>query len=66
MTIEGVPNQLYSKGMFPYQHWDEVKKQFGAGSKRHPEIGNVAKDLELADVTLGEYLTSKYALWMDL
>lgn len=66
VTIEGVPNQLYSKGMFSYQHWDEARKLFGAGSKRHPETGNVIKDLELADVTVGEFLTSKYALWMDL
>ena len=26
----------------------------------------VAKDLALADVALGEFLTSKYALWLDL
>ena len=26
----------------------------------------VAKDLALADVSLGQYLTSKYALWLDL
>ena len=29
-------------------------------------IGMVAKDLALADVSLPEYLTSKYALWLDL
>lgn len=66
VTIEGVPNQLFSKGMAPYHHWGEVRKHFGAGSKRHPAISNVAKDLELADVTVGEFLTSKYALWLDL
>ena len=26
----------------------------------------VVKDLQLADVSLDEYLTSKYALWLDL
>ena len=26
----------------------------------------VAKDLGLADVSLGEFLTSKFALWLDL
>ena len=36
------------------------------GSKRHPEVGTVAKDLALADVSLGEFLTSKYSLWLDL
>ena len=25
MTIEGVPNQLYSQSMRQYQQWDEIK-----------------------------------------
>ena len=56
VTIEeGIPNQLYSQGM-----WDEAKKYFAAspGSRRHPEVGTAAKDLALADVNLGEVLTS--------
>ena len=28
--------------------------------------GAVAKDLALADVSLGEYFTSKYCLWLDM
>jgi len=66
VTIEGVPNQLYSQGQRSYQQWDEVKKFFAGGSKRHPEVAMVAKDLSLADVSLPEYLTSKYSLWLDL
>ena len=48
--------------------WDEAKKYFAAspGSKRHPEVGTAAKDLALADVNLGRFLTSKYSLWLDL
>ena len=68
VTIEGVSNQLYSQGMRAYQQWDEVKKYFAGspGTKLHPEVAAVAKDLAMADVTVGEYLTSKYALWLDL
>lgn len=68
VTIEGVPNQLYSQGMRAYQQWDEAKKLFAAspGSKRNPEVAMVAKDLALADVSLGEFLTTKYSLWLDL
>ena len=68
VTIEGNPNQLYSQGMRANQMWDEAKKYFAAspGSKRHPDVGTVAKDLALADVNLGEFLTSKYSLWLDL
>ena len=68
VTIESIPNQLYSQGMRAYQMWDESKKYFAAspGSKRHPEVGTAAKDLALADVNLGEFFTSKYSLWLDL
>ena len=68
VTIEGIPNQLYSKGMRTYQMWDEAKRYFAASpcSKCHPDLGTVAKVLALADVNLGEFLTSKYSLWLDL
>ena len=67
VTIEGIPNQ-FSQGMRAYQMWDETKKLFAAspGRKRHPEVAVVAKDLGLADVSLGEFLTNKVALWLDL
>ena len=66
ITIEGIPNQLYSQGMRAYQMWDEAKKYFEPGSKRHTDVGTVAKTLALTDVNLGEFLTSKYSLWLDL
>ena len=68
VTIEGIPNKLYSQGIRAYQMWDEAKKYFAAspGNKRHPEVGTAQKDLALADVSLGEFLTSKYSLWLDL
>ena len=66
VTIEGIPNQHYSQGMRTYLMWDEAKKYFSPGSKRHPDEGTVAKDLALADVNLGAFLTSKYSLWLDL
>ena len=67
--IEGKPNQLYAQGMKAYQQFDEIKKFFGSspGSKEHsPEVGLVMKDLQLSDVSLADYLTNKYALWLDL
>ena len=62
VTIEGIPNQLYSQGMRAYQQWDEARKFLAAGSKRYPEVAAVAKDLGLADVSLTDFLTTKYAL----
>ena len=66
VTIEGVPNELYAQGLRAYQQWDEAREFHASGSKRHPMVGVVAKDLALADVSLPEYLTSKCALWLDL
>ena len=66
VCIEGIPNQLYSQGMRAYQLWDEARKHFAAGKKRRPDVAAVAKDLALADVSLGQFLTSKHALWLDL
>lgn len=66
ITIEGVPNQLFSQGMHAYQQWDEAKKFFAGGCKHHPEVAAIKKDLALADVSLSEFLTTKYSLWLDM
>ena len=34
MTIEGMPNQLFSQGMRPYQQWDEINRYFALTSKK--------------------------------
>ena len=66
MTIEGVPNQLYSQGMKAYQQWDEINKFFALNSKRNKETNMIIKDLYFTDTTLEKYLTNNYALWLDL
>jgi hypothetical protein len=66
VTIEGVPNQLYSQGMKAYQQWDEAKKYFGSGSKRSAISGQVESDLMLSSMSVGKYLTDKFCLWLDL
>ena len=66
MTIEGVPNQLYSQGMKAYQQWDEINKFFALTSKRDKETDTFAKDLNFSDTTLEKYLTKRFALWHDL
>ncbi|CAG2197069.1 unnamed protein product [Mytilus edulis] len=66
MTIEGVPNQLYSQGMKAYQQWDEINKFFALNSKRNKTTEEVLKDLNLSYTTLEKYLTTNYALWLDL
>ena len=64
--MRGFSTNSTVKGCAPI--WDEAKTYFAAspGSNRLPEVGTAAKDLALADVNLGEFLTSKSSLWLDL
>jgi hypothetical protein len=68
VTIEGMPNQLYSQGMRALDQWGEALRYFGGGNKRSADEVSLRahKDLQLADVSLPEYLTTKYGLWLDL
>ena len=66
MTIEGVPNQLYSQGMKAYQQWNEVNKFFAFSSKDDKILNMISKELHLTETTLEKYLTTNYSLWLDL
>ena len=61
VTIEGKPNQLYSQGMRSFEQYDEARKYFTEGRLAN----DVQKQLQLYDVSLGEHLVNKYALWFD-
>ena len=61
VTIEGKPNQLYPQGMRSFEQYDEARKYFTEGRLAN----DVQKQLQLYDVSLGEYLVNKYALWLD-
>ena len=63
-TIDGQPNQIFSSGMKAHQQFNEISKHFSDGKSRH--MSNITKELGLSDVSLGEYLTTKYALWIDM
>ena len=59
--MEGKPNQLYSQGMRLLVQYDEAHKYFTEGRLAN----EVQAQLQLYDVSLGEYLVNKYALWLD-
>ena len=61
VTIEGKPNQLYSQGMRSFEQYDEICKYFAEGRLAN----EVQAQLQLYDVSLGEYLVNKYTLWLD-
>ena len=62
VTIEGKPNQLYSQGMRSFEQYDEIRKYF---AERVQRDNDVQKQLELHDLSVGEYLVNKYASWLD-
>ena len=61
ITIEGKPNQLYSQGMRSFEQYDEAHKYFAEGRLAN----DVQAQLQLYNVSLREYLTNKYALWLN-
>ena len=61
VIVEGKPNQLYAQGMRSLEQYDEAHKYFAEGRLAN----EVHAQLQLYDVSLGEYLVNKYALWLD-
>ena len=65
VIVEGKPNQLYAQGMRSFEQYDETRKYFIEGKQKDNNANEVQKQLQLHDVSLREYLTDKYALWLD-
>ena len=66
VIVEGKPNQLYAQGMRSFEQYDEARKYFAEGKQRDNDANEIQKHLQLYDLSLGEYLVDKYALWLDL
>ena len=65
VIVEGKPNQLYAQGMRSFEQYDEICKYFTEGKQRDNDANEIQKHLQLYDLSLGEWLVSKYALWLD-
>ena len=65
VIVEGKPNQLYAQGMRSFEQYDEICKYFTEGKQRDNNANEIQKHLQLYDLSLGEYLVNKYALWLD-
>ena len=65
VIVEGKPNQLYTQGMRSFEQYDEACKYFAEGSQKDNNANEVQKHLQLHDLNLADYLTDKYALWLD-
>ena len=51
--------------MRSFEQYDEICKYFAEGKKRDNNANEIPKHLQLYDLSLGEYLVNKYALWLD-
>ena len=65
VIVEGKPDQLYTQGMRSFEQYDEICKYFAEGKQRDNDANEIQKHLQLYDLSLGEYLVNKYALWLD-
>ena len=61
VIVQGKPNQLYAQGMRSFEQYDEIHKYFAEGKLAN----EVQAQLQLYDLSVGEYLINKYALWLD-
>ena len=48
------------------EQYDEICKYFANGKQRDNNTSEVQKHLQLHDLSMGEYVTYRYALWFDL
>ena len=65
VNVEGKPNQLYAQGMRSFEQYDEAHKYFTEGVQKDSNANEVQKQLQLYNLSVGEYLVNKYALWLD-
>ena len=63
--MEGKPNRLYTQGMKSFEQYDEICKYFAEGKQRDNDANKIQNHLQLYNLSLGEYLVNKYALWLD-
>ena len=51
--------------MRSFEQYDKICKYFAEGKLQDNDANEVQKSLQLHDLSEGEYLTNKYALWLD-
>ena len=51
--------------MRPFKQYDEAHKYFAEGKQKDSNANEVQAQLQLHNLSLGEYLVKRYALWLD-
>ena len=65
VTIEGIPNQLFSNGILPTDIYEECVRFFGGMYKEGRSIDDTVKKLSLYGIDPIEFFDKKYAVWLD-
>ena len=60
ITIDGMPNQLYSKGMVPKHFWESIKRRYQTGASTGARTG-INRNVKEVD-----FYNDKFSLWIDL
>ena len=61
----GQAKSAIPQGMRSFEQYDETYKYFAEGKQRDNNANEIQKHLQLYNLSLGEYLVDKYALWLD-
>ena len=51
--------------MRSFEQYDEIGKYFTEGKQINNDANEIQKHLQLYNLSVGEYLVNKYALWLD-
>ena len=51
--------------MRSFEQYDEICKYLAEGKQRDNDANEIQNHLQLYNLSLGEYLVNKYALWLD-
>ena len=65
ITVEVKPNQLFAQGMRSFGQYEEICKYFAEGKQKDSNASEIQKHLQLHDVSVADYLTNQYSLWLD-
>ena len=58
VIVESKPNNIYAEGMRPFEQYDGF---FARGKQKDNHVSEIKRHLQLHDLSIGEYLTDKYA-----
>ena len=66
VNVEGKPSQLYIQGMRSFKQYDEICRYFTEEKQCDANVNETQKHLQFHDLSVGEYVTDKYAVCRGL